>query len=302
MNGSPSPDCKPDRPRGLCGADIQRGSRIFPGGSRVKKPGPGFEKSPSRPFFRYADIALPTVLATAYSLAAYIVGLYLLNTFNLWFPVGVLLLAHGMTIAAFLLHECVHGSLFARQSIGGVEPHRALAVLLSWLTGSGYSDFTTLRNKHLRHHFERADIVALDHRQLLREHPVLRRVIEAAQWLCVPALDRERFTPDYFSREYEQRHTFSNLLSRRWPGLNGLVLNFCYHNAHHYRPAAPWCHLPVLHRQLLASYPPPVEIPFACQLRDFFRYRVIRVMAAVTDDLARGMGPGAAGVSFLTPL
>ncbi len=37
---------------------------------------------------------------------------------------------------------------------------------------------------------------------------------------------------------YEYENTYSNLLSRRWPWLNLLVLNFPYHNAHHTRPGS----------------------------------------------------------------
>ena len=341
------------------------------------------------PLFRYPDIALPTVLAIVYAVGGYIFGFLLLSNINLWFPLGVLLLAHSMVIAAFLLHECAHGSLFARQSLGGLEPHRALGLLLTWLTGSCYSDFDSLRDKHLRHHFERADIVALDYRRLLAARPLLRKIIEVGQrwylpavellfhglaivrpliygknrgrvtvvlvlrllffygiasmlgWQALlgyalaymlfitvmgfmdafqhqyllligleqprsqsPTMDRERFAPGYFSREYEQQHTFSNLISRRWPQLNWLVLNFCYHNAHHLRPAEPWYHLPHLHKQLLESPDVPVVIPFSRQLRSFFRYRVERVMAPATDHLEPdpSQSPGAAGVSFLTPL
>lgn len=340
-------------------------------------------------FFRYPDVALPTVSALAYSLVAYVMGLFLLSNLNAWFIVGVLLLAHSMVVAAFLLHECTHGTLFAQQSPGGVERHELLALLLSWLSGCCYCDFAALRDKHLRHHFERADIVALDYRCVLRGRPLLRRAITAGQWLCLPAvellfhswaiwrplvhgdarqrrrvvaalllrllffgslvallgwkvlpgyalaygvfmtvmgfmdafqhqyllmtgleqpraqsptLDRKRFPPGYFSRDYEQHHTFSNLLSRRWSWLNLLVLNFCYHNAHHLRPTEPWWRLPGWHQQLSESSSPPVEIPFAQQLRLFFNGRVARVMAPATDELTLGLAPGAAGVSFLTPL
>lgn len=340
--------------------------------------------------FRYADAALPDVLAIAYSIGAYVTGWWLLGEAGAWFIPGVLLLAHSMVIAAFLLHECTHGSLFARPSLFGMDSHLALAGLLGWLTGSCYSDFSRMREKHLRHHFERVDMVAFNYRELLDRHPLLRKLVETGQWSFLPAVeilfhlvaiakplrhgdagerrrvmvvlalralffvllvkafgwqvlfgyciayllfltlmgfmdafqhqylllfsldqsrqqspvqDTERFPAGYFSREYEQRRTFSNLVSQRLPWLNLLVLNFCYHNAHHHRPSASWWHLPALHEELVsASSVRPEVIPFAEQLKIFFRCRVERVMATATDSLDAGRAPGAAGVSFLTPL
>lgn len=350
----------------------------------------GQRETAPRTWFRRSHAALPTIVAIAYALAAYVLGLVLVGRADGSFVVGVLLLAHAMVIAGFLLHECVHGALFARADIAGVNPHQLLAGVLTWLTGSCYSDYGRLREKHLRHHFERADIVSVDYRHLLKRHPLLRRAVQAGQWLCLPAvellfhalaiwrplvaddagqrsrvltvlglrglyfgllgyglgwalwpgyalaylvfltvmgfmdafqhqyllltglergreaspvLDRDRFPPRYFSREYEQRRTFSNLISARWPWLNLLVLNFCYHNAHHHRPSEAWCELPRLHRQMLSeASPAPTEIPLWEQLRLFFRYRVERVMAPASDQLEDGRAPGAAGVSFLTPL
>ena len=42
-------------------------------------------------------------------------------------------------------------------------------------------------------------------------------------------LDEEKVYPE-FDRDYEEAHTWSNLLSEKHPWLNLLVLNFCYHN------------------------------------------------------------------------
>jgi fatty acid desaturase len=54
-------------------------------------------------------------------------------------------------------------------------------------------------------------------------------------------------------RLYEQTHTYSNLISERWPALNLLTLNFGYHNAHHERPSVAWHRLPALHQQLFGG-------------------------------------------------
>jgi len=339
--------------------------------------------------FRDADGVIPNCLAIGYALAGYGAGLALCGAGGFWQALGIPLLASSLVIAAFLIHECTHQNLFEGPGEGQADRHEHLAAVLAWITGACYSDYRRIRDKHLRHHFERADIVAVDYREWLHRMPLLRKIVEVGQWLCLPAVeilfhalvlirpfqlgdpagqrrvlamvalrglyfgalyalggwslllgyslayllfltvmgfmdafqhqylllvgldqpraqsptrDRERFPPGYFSRDYEETHTFTNPLSRRFPVLNLLVLNFCHHNVHHQRPAEPWYRLPALERQL---YPqgdqPPRVVPFAQQLRDFFRYRVKRVMSAASDEPG-GDNTGAAGVSFLTAL
>lgn len=104
-------------------------------------------------------------------------------------------------------------------------------------------------------------------------------------------------------REYEQQHTYSNLISERRPWLNLLALNFPYHNAHHARPTEPWYRLPRLHRSLFGETSGRV-LPFGNLLRSYHRFRVARIMGvdkdAVGDGPARGRDfAGALGVSFL---
>ena len=97
-------------------------------------------------------------------------------------------------------------------------------------------------------------------------------------------------------RDYEESHTFSNLLSHRFPWLNLLVLNFCYHNIHHYRSGEPWYRLPYQHNQRYREQAAPV-IGVGEQIRLYNSYRVDRVMSY--SEVAAGPGIGAAGVSFL---
>ncbi len=106
------------------------------------------------------------------------------------------------------------------------------------------------------------------------------------------------------SRRYESAHTYSNLLSVRWPWLNLLVLNFPYHNAHHIATGVPWYRLPALHRTLHSAHSDQV-IRCRTLLANYHRYRVARVLAddygAVEHDNAGARGfIGAVGVSFLT--
>jgi fatty acid desaturase len=105
-------------------------------------------------------------------------------------------------------------------------------------------------------------------------------------------------------RRYEYAHTFSNVLSVRWPWLNLLVLNFPYHNAHHTMTGVPWYRLPSLHRSLYGAQDPQV-IPCGVLLGNYHRYRVARVLAddygsVAQDGKSVGSFIGAVGVSFLT--
>lgn len=318
-------------------------------------------------FFRYPDGAVANTLAIGYCLSGYVGALALLAGAPFyWWPLAVLWLGHSLVVAAYLIHECTHGTLFSRQ-----RHHHRLAVVLAWLTGACYGDFGAIREKHLRHHVERADIVALDPRALMARHPRLRRLVAAGQWAMLPAVEilmhllvilypfrrggswRQRsrvmamlgLRIIYFaalatlgwqvivgyglayllflqvmafmdalqhtyevrlslagprarptrSRDYEEANTYSNLLSRRFPALNLLVLNFCYHNIHHRRAAEPWHRLPRLHNEHYGTDPGPVVSPGE-QCRRFFRQRLDRIADSAPA------AAGAAGVSFLTPL
>jgi fatty acid desaturase len=87
----------------------------------------------------------------------------------------------------------------------------------------------------------------------------------------------QRLSPSA-AQAYEQSHTFSNLLSRRHPWLNGLLLNFGYHNAHHRMMACPWYHLPTLDRRLAAmGEHSDYYIPVLALLSNYHRFRVSRI-------------------------
>jgi fatty acid desaturase len=112
----------------------------------------------------------------------------------------------------------------------------------------------------------------------------------------VPVNDRDR--------AYEHANTYSNVISRRRPWLNLLVLNFGYHNAHHHRASVPWYRLPAFHRDVYGEEPGGM-LPVANLWRTCHRNRVRRVYSE--DYGAPSPGPrgadrfvGAHGVSFLT--
>ena len=124
-------------------------------------------------------------LAMLYVLTGYGLGLAALFIGG-FFPsvLGVLLLGHSMTIAAYMLHECAHHTVL-RSNVHNAR----LGVFCTWITGSCYGTYEDIRFKHFRHHADNADIMWFDSRQWLNAHPLLARVVLGLEWLYVPAHD-----------------------------------------------------------------------------------------------------------------
>ncbi|MEH6591768.1 MAG: fatty acid desaturase [Halioglobus sp.] len=293
--------------------------------------------------FKYHSLAL------LYAVTAYSFGFYLLwSEAMLLNLVGVLMLAHGMIISAYLIHECGHNTVFRRNA-----NNAALGSALTWLCGAAYGTYEDIRYKHFRHHVDNDDVVWFDYEAFFKRHPWVYRVTIALEYFYIPAHDllmhcimvfcsfiiperrdqRRRnvtviavrggiyitlvllfpkvallyafaymlmmtvlrfmdslqhdygyhlnlFTDERYDRkgdlEWEQLHTFSNVISFNHVLPNWLVLNFGYHNAHHARPTRPWYELPALHRELFGDGPENV-IPLWPQLKLFHRYRHYRI-------------------------
>ncbi len=105
-------------------------------------------------------------------------------------------------------------------------------------------------------------------------------------------------------RTHEEAHTFSTLLSCRYPWLNILLLNFGYHNAHHAVMKCPWHSLQELNIELDREG----KIRYVSlweQLRNYHRFRLIRFLQgqgeAIDKDGKRTFDAfyGAHDVSFL---
>ncbi|HBM10794.1 fatty acid desaturase [Pseudomonas sp. Choline-3u-10] len=139
-----------------------------------------------KPLFRYADGRVPNTLAMTYALLGYIAGLALLFPANGWLnALGTLLLGHAMIIAAYLIHEFAHGTIFS------VPKHNQWAGnACSWLAGSCYADFQDLRKKHMRHHVDRADVITFDSKAFLKARPLwFQKLVVALEWAYVPAVE-----------------------------------------------------------------------------------------------------------------
>jgi fatty acid desaturase len=105
-------------------------------------------------------------------------------------------------------------------------------------------------------------------------------------------------------RIYEQEHTFSNLISVRYPWLNLLFLNFGYHNAHHHNMSCPWYELPALHHKLYQKSGGGL-LPLPHLIRNYHQFRLNRLLSDQgdfqLDNQSTHAFTGGVAVSLLTP-
>lgn len=98
--------------------------------------------------------------------------------------VGVLVCTNTMILAAYLIHEAAHQTLFTTRSA-----NHAAGEAMSFMAGSSYASFERIRHMHIRHHVERADLTCFDFKGLLERRRMLRRVLEILEWVYVPATE-----------------------------------------------------------------------------------------------------------------
>ena len=335
-----------------------------------------------RRLFRDREEALRHSLALGLVAAAWLGSFALMTAGNVFAAVaGILICAHSMVLAAYLMHEAAHQTLFASR-----RANHAVGEALNFIAGSSYASFERILVMHIRHHLDRADLTCFDFKGLMARRPAVRQMLQVLEWAYIPAteilmnlqvicrpfgvasqrryllrvalmlalrlgllawlwrdqpwavlfyavavflqlhvlnffdafhhtFDQLVVSPDESvplegrDRTYELANTYSNVISRRHPWLNALVLNFGYHNAHHHRPSMPWWRLPALHRQVYgeetAALMPLRELIFSWHCN-----RIKRVFAADYGAPGTGAGApdprraddfvGAHGVSFLT--
>lgn len=123
--------------------------------------------------------------AVAYSLSAYGLGFAGLFHASPWVnTLAVLLLAHGMIIAAYLVHEAAHNTIFRKQ-----RHNQYLGRFLGWVCGASYGTFEDIRYKHLRHHVDNDDVVCFDYEKFFLRHPRILAVTRMLEWMYIPAHD-----------------------------------------------------------------------------------------------------------------
>jgi len=64
---------------------------------------------------------------------------------------GTLLCAQSMVLAAYLIHEAAHQTLFTSH-----RANHATGEALNFIAGSSYASFDRIQHMHIRHHVDRA--------------------------------------------------------------------------------------------------------------------------------------------------
>lgn len=129
---------------------------------------------------------LKNLAAISFVLAGYPLGILMLFSSG-WLVniAGVLLTAEALIISAYLLHEFSHWSIFKSP-----QANQRWGIAMSWVNGSCYSTFKEIRDKHMHHHVDRADVLAVNVQHLMRDMPaVSRNIIKILEWLYIPALE-----------------------------------------------------------------------------------------------------------------
>jgi fatty acid desaturase len=99
--------------------------------------------------------------------------------------IGILLSAEAMIISAYLLHELAHFSIFKSPKV-----NERWGNVMAWINGSCYSTFKEIRDKHIHHHVDRADVLTFNVQHLMRDMPIgARNLIKALEWAYIPALE-----------------------------------------------------------------------------------------------------------------
>jgi len=126
----------------------------------------------------HAGAVLYSMLGYAAGIAGLFHGSWLVNI------AATLLLAHAMTIAAYMVHECGHNLVFK-----SIRHNAHLGRFLSWLCGAAYGTYEDMRYKHFRHHVDVDDVAWFDYERFFEEHPLILKVTKFLEWFYIPAHD-----------------------------------------------------------------------------------------------------------------
>jgi fatty acid desaturase len=139
----------------------------------------------SRRLFRDREAAIVNTLVLAWTCGGWLASFALMGarsvTLNI---VAVVLCVHTMVLAAYLIHEAAHQTLFAP-----ARANRIAGETMSFIAGSVYASFERIRHMHIRHHVDRADLTCFDFKALMRRRPGVRRTLQLLEWAYVPATE-----------------------------------------------------------------------------------------------------------------
>ncbi|NOR18945.1 MAG: fatty acid desaturase, partial [Xanthomonadales bacterium] len=120
--------------------------------------------------------------ALLYAVSGYFLGLYGLFSANWLVNIAATLwLAHAMVIAAYMIHECGHNTVFKSN-----DNNARLGRFLNWICGSSYGKFEDIRYKHFRHHMDNDDSVWFVYDDFWEQRPWAARVTQFFEWFYIP--------------------------------------------------------------------------------------------------------------------
>jgi fatty acid desaturase len=140
---------------------------------------------PSRSLFRDRQAAFANTAVLLWVSIGWLSSFALMgNASPLLNILGVFMCTNTMVLAAYLIHEAAHQTLFAKQGA-----NFAIGEALNFVAGSSYASFQRIRHMHIRHHMDRADLTCFDFKSLLQGRPALRRALELMEWSYIPATE-----------------------------------------------------------------------------------------------------------------
>lgn len=151
---------------------------------------PGFDMTAlqyavPRRLFRDRDGAVANTFVLLWTGLGWLGSFALMGAPVAWLNIaGVLLCAHTMVLAAYLIHEAAHHTLFADH-----VANRWIGEAMSFIAGSSYASFERIRHMHIRHHLDRADLTCFDFKGLMRRRPAIRRALQGLEWAYIPATE-----------------------------------------------------------------------------------------------------------------
>ena len=138
-----------------------------------------------RGLFRDREAALANTLVLAWTCAGWLGSFVLMDAHaGILNIAGALLCAHTMLLAAYLVHEAAHQTLFTAHWANAVAGEA-----MNFIAGSAYASFERIRHMHIRHHLDRADLTCFDFKGLMRRRPGVRWTLQILEWAYVPATE-----------------------------------------------------------------------------------------------------------------
>jgi fatty acid desaturase len=136
--------------------------------------------------FRDKEGVKYNLMAFGFTFIGYLMGvMWLFSSHFILNILGVLLTAEALIISAYLLHEFSHYSIFKTPQMNALWGN-----IMSWMNGSCYGTFEEIRNKHMRHHIDRADVVSFDMRRFIENMPTFfKAIVKALEWLYIPVAE-----------------------------------------------------------------------------------------------------------------